>query len=68
MTDPNPNGKILPFLYFNDLADPVHSRYCVSDCPQPGVSSQCWNSTCNLAYYPNYPTADRLGAYCLPED
>lgn len=68
MYDNNPSGKLLPFIYFNDLSDPLHSRYCVGDCPQPGVPTQCWNGTCNLGYYPNYPLSDRVGTYCLPED
>ena len=66
MYDRNPSDKLLPFLYFSDLTDPLHNRHCVADCPQSGVSTQCWNSTCNLGYYPNYPRVDRLGAYCMP--
>lgn len=68
MYDRNGNDKLLPFIYFSDLNDPIHNRHCVADCPQSGVITECWNNTCNLGFYPNYPQVDRLGAYCLPED
>jgi hypothetical protein len=68
LKNPNPAGAILPFIYFNDTANPLQSRVCVSDCPQPGVNPQCWNGPCNLNYYPTNPQSDSLGSYCMPED
>lgn len=43
------------------------SRYCVSDCPQQGLKPNCFTS-CEIGFYPNYPTSNRLGSYCLPSD
>lgn len=39
MYDRNAKDKLLPFIYFSDLADPLHNRHCVADCPQAGVST-----------------------------
>jgi|JI10StandDraft_1071094.scaffolds.fasta_scaffold198627_4 hypothetical protein len=66
MYDKNGSDVLLPYLYFSDLSDPLHNRYCVADCPQPQITTGCWNGSCNLGYYPNYPQSDRLGVYCLP--
>ena len=66
--DQNAAGQTLPFLYFNDPANPMQSRMCVSDCPQPGVNPQCWNGTCSINYYPTDPQSDKLGSYCMPQD
>jgi hypothetical protein len=57
-----------PFLYFNDVADPLGVRYCVEDCPQQGVQTRCFGRDCQIDYYPNYPSSSSLGPLCLPED
>ena len=67
MYDKNGSDQLLPYMYFSDLGDPMHNRYCVADWPQQDVPTYGLNGTVNLGYYPNYPQSDRLGAYCMPE-
>lgn len=57
-----------PYLYFNDLRNPLAERFCVEDCPQQGVQTKCFGAFCEPTYYPNYPSSSTLGPLCLPED
>ena len=68
MLEPNSKGELRPYVYFSDLSDPMNSRYCVEDCPQAGVPTQCLEGSCNLGYYPNYAYSGKLGGMCLPDD
>lgn len=60
--------RVYPFLYFNDLHDPLGKRFCVDDCPQQGVPTNCFGKACTPNFYPNYPSSSTLGALCLPSD
>lgn len=62
----NNGSNNFPFLYFNDLANPLGERFCVEDCPQQGVQTKCFGETCQITYYPNYPSSSSLGPLCLP--
>jgi hypothetical protein len=42
-------------------------RFCVEDCPQQGVKTNCFGG-CDISFYPNYPSNNNLGAFCLPND
>jgi hypothetical protein len=57
-----------PWLYFNDLRNPLGRRFCVEDCPQQGILTNCHGGPCTPTYYPNYPSSSSLGPLCLPED
>lgn len=69
--------KLYPFLYFQDIQNPNSQRYpfslqlsyrfCVEECPQQGVRTNCLTE-CELGFYNNTPVSNRLGAYCLPTD